>query len=83
MDNIIVTVIDSANLFSMDVELPVDIRADRLIREIIGLMNSKEEYRKYVDENYKVFCEKLNCVLDDDDTPASVGIHNGDLLVLI
>lgn len=83
MDNIIVTVRDSVNLFSMDVELPVDIKINKLKKEINKLLKSSTEYSGFVSEKYSVFCERLNCILDDEDTPNDVGISNGDLLVLI
>lgn len=89
MDSIIVTVMDSSKDFSLDVEIPVDFSIARIKEELHQYLlcsDYKTNYKKFYDKNgghYEIFCEKLNCILDDEDDIQTVGVSTGDLLVLI
>lgn len=89
MENVIVTIMDSSNSFSLDVEIPVDFSTTRIKDELNRyLIDSKysELYLSFCKNkkmDYSIFCEKLNSILDDNDTVQSVGISSGDLLVLL
>ena len=89
MENIIVTIMDSSNSFSLDVEIPIDFSTARIKDELSQyLQNSKYSelflaFCKKTHSSFSIFCEKLNCIMDDNDTIQSAGISTGDLLVLI
>lgn len=89
MENVIVTIMDSSNSFSLDVEMPINFSTIRMKEELNRyLVNSKYSalYLSFCNNkqlDFSIFCEKLNCILDDNDTVQSAGISSGDLLVLI
>ena len=83
MDSIIVTVTDALKCYSYDIEVPTNVSADRLKRDIVEALNGYNSYLLLKADFIELYCDRLGRNLEVDETFESAGVWNGDYITLI
>lgn len=77
---VIITLRDSSGTIGYDIEVPTDVRVNKLtkdIKEAVLSYNSKYNHIQSLDILYS---ERMNMVLPSDKTFAEIGIWTGDVI---
>ena len=82
MNKIIVTLKERRNLFSYDVELPLNIKVEQLKYHIVETIQALDTNVFEGTVKYSLFCERLGRTLVDDETLEEAGVWNGDYLLI-
>lgn len=83
MDSLIVTVLNPEKTFREDMELPRNVPARKLAKDIAETLRNYNE--ACLDGSYPngLYCNRLGRRLNPDETLDSAGVWNGDFITLI
>ena len=82
MKPVIITLVDRQNHVQYDLELPVDVRINDLLDDVIQTLNSSDGYYRRQPEYMEFFAPRMNRVLDRRRTLWEEAVWNGDYLYL-
>lgn len=77
---IIVTVENNTKTFSLDLEVPTDLPAKRLVKDMAEVLNSYFNQRRVLGTD--LFCQRLNRSLWPDESFADAGVWPGDKFLI-
>lgn len=83
MNSIIVTVTNVNKTFMVDLELPLDVTADKLTADVVEALTGYDERLTLRAETASLFCNRLGRRLAAQDTLESAGVWNGDYITMI
>lgn len=82
MKQIIVTVRNESGDYAYDMEIPVDLEAEKLLDDIVQTLNGCDPSLYLQTGHYELFCERKGQALDGERTAEEAGVRNGDFIVL-
>lgn len=82
MSKIIVTLTDPISAFNMDIEVPTEQKMATLKYDIIEAINGYDFSLRLDPETIDFFCDRIDQILELEDTCESLGIWNGDYLII-
>lgn len=82
MNRIIVTLKERQNLFSYDLELPLQVKVGQLKYQIVETIQALDPNVLSETVAYSLFCERIGRNLVDDETLEEAGVWNGDYLLI-
>ncbi len=82
MEKIIVTVLDTASQYAIDLEIPVNQNMETLKYDMVDAINAYDFSLQINPDRVDVYCERIDKKLYPGDTFESVGIWNGDYIIL-
>lgn len=83
MANIIVTINDSKETFTIDMQIPTNLACEQLLVDIRETLKGYSEGLITEDIKQKIYSNRLKRELEDTETPEQAGIWNGDILTLV
>ena len=83
MKKIIVTVTDDRGRFAIDLELPTDVKMNKLGADIVEVLHSVDPACRYDPGCVTFLCSRTEAFLREEDTLEDAGVWNGDLLLIM
>ena len=83
MENIIVTVTNISKTYLYDLELPVNVTADKLSSDIVEALNGYNPALLLPPTSARLFCNRIGRQLEAGETLESAGVWNGDYITII
>lgn len=77
---VIITLQDSSRSFRYDLEVPTDVRVNKLTKDIKEAVISYNSKCRHIQPLYSLYSERLKMVLPDDKTFAEIGVWTGDVI---
>ncbi|MCM1244439.1 MAG: EsaB/YukD family protein [Roseburia sp.] len=82
MKNIIVTVRSKEKGYSYDLEIPIDLEAEKLLDDIVQTLNGCDPSLYLQAVCSELVCERTGRKLENMQTAEEAGIRNGDFITL-
>lgn len=82
MKNIIVTVRDEGKNYLYDLEIPIDLEAEKLLDDIVQTINGCDPSLYLQAVRSELICERTGKKLEDTQTAEGAGIRNGDFITI-
>ncbi len=83
MDNIIITVTDIPKSYLYDIEVPTDIRTDKLKGDIVEVLNGYNPNLSLNSSSIQLLCNRTGKQIMSDETFSEAGIWSGDYITII
>lgn len=83
MARIIITLTDSNQTFAYDLEVPTDLEYEALLDDIVQTIISYNPDLTYQPTRCRLHIPKLGRMMQNGETPESVGLWNGDYLSIV
>lgn len=82
MKSIIVTMTNEKQDYYYDVEIPVDLEAEKLLDDIVQTLNGYNPSLYLQIFHSELVCERTGRVVEGDMTAEQAGVRNGDFLIV-